>query len=374
LGTADAVAKALPLLEDFSGAVLVLFGADPLFRPETLRMMLSEIAGTNPKLAVLGFEAANPAGYGRLLVEGDQVAGIREEADCSDRERDITLCNSGIMAFDADILRQLLPKVTSDNAKGEFYLTDMVALASDAGEEISLVVCPESEVAGVNTRADLAAVEAEFQRRYREKAMEEGATLVAPETVFLSADTQLGRDVTIEPNVFIGPGVNVGDGTVIRAFCHLESVDIGSNAQIGPFARLRPGTKLADRVKIGNFVELKNAQIDVNSKVNHLSYVGDATLGAAVNIGAGTITCNYDGYAKHRTEIGNGAFIGSNSALVAPVTIGSAAYVGSGSVITKNVPDGALGVGRGRQENRPNWVDRYKKLQAARDKKSGRKD
>jgi bifunctional UDP-N-acetylglucosamine pyrophosphorylase / glucosamine-1-phosphate N-acetyltransferase len=373
-GTADAVSVAMPALEDFNGTVLVLFGADPLMREQTLNVMTSVVGG-GAKLAVLGFHAADPTGYGRLLTtaDGNCVTAIREHADCSAQEREITLCNSGVMAFDSGLLKQLLPRIGNSNAKGEFYLTDIVQLASEAGESVALVTCPESEVQGVNTRAELAAVEAEFQRRYRDKAMAEGATLIAPETVFLSVDTVIGTDVVIEPNVVIGNNVTIGNNVVVHSFCHIENAVIGEGVELGPYARIRPGTNLASKVKIGNFVEIKNAAIEEGAKVNHLSYVGDARVGEGANIGAGTITCNYDGFFKHHTNIGAGAFIGSNSALVAPVSIGDGAYVGSGSVVTRNVEPGALAVARGQQENREGWAARYNKAQSARKKQAAAK-
>lgn len=374
-GTGDAVAKALPALDGFEGTVLVLFGADPLMRQQTLATM-AETVTAGAGMAVLGFNAADPTGYGRLLTseDGKGVLAIREHADCSDAERAITLCNSGVMAFDAQLLRTLLPKIGNDNAKGEYYLTDIVALANEAGSGVALVTCPENEIQGVNTRAELAAVEAEFQRRYRHKAMEEGATLVAPETVYLSADTVIGTDVIIEPHVVIGDNVRIGNDTVIHSFCHIENAVIGEAVELGPYARIRPGTELADGAKIGNFVEIKNASIENGAKVNHLSYVGDARVGENANVGAGTITCNYDGFFKHRTDIGAGAFIGSNSALVAPVKIGDGAYVGSGSVVTRDVAPGALAVARGRQENRDGWAVRYNKMQGERKKAAIKKD
>jgi bifunctional UDP-N-acetylglucosamine pyrophosphorylase / glucosamine-1-phosphate N-acetyltransferase len=374
-GTGDAVAKALPALDGFEGTVLVLFGADPLMRQQTLATM-AETVTAGAGMAVLGFNAADPTGYGRLLTseDGKGVLAIREHADCSDAERAITLCNSGVMAFDAQLLRTLLPKIGKDNAKGEYYLTDIVALANEAGSGVALVTCPENEIQGVNTRAELAAVEAEFQRRYRHKAMEEGATLVAPETVYLSADTVIGTDVIIEPHVVIGDNVRIGNDTVIHSFCHIENAVIGEAVELGPYARIRPGTELADGAKIGNFVEIKNASIENGAKVNHLSYVGDARVGENANVGAGTITCNYDGFFKHRTDIGAGAFIGSNSALVAPVKIGDGAYVGSGSVVTRDVAPGALAVARGRQENRDGWAVRYNKMQGERKKAAIKKD
>ena len=368
-GTGDAVSRAMPLLDHFKGTVLVLFGADPLMRQETLATMTRTIE-QGSRLAVLGFYADDPAGYGRLLTtsDGAGVLAIREHADCSPAERQIKLCNSGVMAFDSDLLRELLPQIGNDNAKGEFYLTDIVALANGAGEKVALVTCPENEIQGVNTRAELAAVEAEFQRRYRLKAMEQGATLIGPETVFLSADTMIGTDVIIEPHVVIGDNVKIGNDVIIHSFCHIENAVIGDEVELGPYARIRPGTELAKQVKIGNFVEIKNASLEQGAKVNHLSYVGDARVGEKANVGAGTITCNYDGYFKHRTDIGAGAFIGSNSALVAPVRIGDGAYVGSGSVVTKDVEAGALAVARGRQENREGWADRYNKVQSERKK------
>jgi bifunctional UDP-N-acetylglucosamine pyrophosphorylase/glucosamine-1-phosphate N-acetyltransferase len=374
-GTGDAVGKALPALEGFSGTVLVLFGAAPLMRQQTLETMTAAMSA-GAGMAVLGFNAADPTGYGRLLTspDGAEVLAIREHADCTDEERKITLCNSGVMAFDADLLRTLLPKIGNNNAKGEYYLTDIVALANEAGARVALATCPENEIQGVNTRAELAAVEAEFQRRYRLKAMEEGATLIAPETVFLSADTVIGTDVIIEPHVVIGDNVRIGDSSVIHSFCHIENAMIGEAVELGPYARIRPGTELASNVKIGNFVEVKNASLEKGAKVNHLSYVGDAHVGEKANVGAGTITCNYDGFFKHRTEIGAGAFIGSNSALVAPVKIGDGAYVGSGSVVTRDVEPGALAVARGRQENRAGWADRYNKVQGERKKAASRKD
>ncbi len=369
-GTGDAVSKALPALQGFEGTILVLFGADPLMTQATLQRMTAAMdAGS--RLAVLGFHAANPDGYGRLLTHASgHVAAIREHAEATDEERMIDLCNSGVMAFDSSLLRTLLPKIGNKNAKGEFYLTDIVSLANSAGELVALATCPEHEIQGVNNRAELAQVEAEFQRRYRAKAMTEGATLISPETVFLSADTVIGTDVVIEPHVVIGQGVSIGDGTVVHSFSHIENASIGENVELGPYARIRPGTQLAQGVKIGNFVEIKNAEIEAGAKVNHLSYIGDARVGKQANVGAGTITCNYDGFFKHRTEIGSGAFIGSNSALVAPVKIGEGAYVGSGSVITRDVEAGALAVARGRQDVREGWAIRYNKIQAARKKKA----
>jgi len=357
LGTADAVKAATPAFEGARGPVLVLYGDTPLLRAETLKAVLGELdAGAD--LVVIGFEAADPTGYGRLLFdEKGRLAGIREEKDASAAERALTLCNSGIMAFrSSEALAGLLSRIGNDNANGEYYLTDAVALARADGLQARIVLSNAEEVLGVNSRAELAVAEAVLQWRLRNAAMANGATLVAPETVFFSYDTAIGRDVTIEPNVTIGPGVTIDDGATIMSFCHLIASQIGPGATVGPFARLRPGAALAKNARVGNFVEIKNSQVAEGAKVNHLTYIGDARIGAKANIGAGTITCNYDGFAKHRTEIGAGAFIGSNSSLVAPVKIGDGAYIGSGSVITKDVPADALAVARPPQEERIGWA------------------
>jgi len=357
LGTADAVKAASPAFEGVDRPVLVLYGDTPLLRTETLKAVLGELdAGAD--VVVIGFEAEDPTGYGRLLFdEHGRLAGIREEKDATPEERALTLCNSGIVAFrSSKTLTALLAQIGNDNAKSEFYLTDAVALARKADLQTRVVLSNGEEVLGVNSRAELATAEAVMQRRLRNAIMANGATLVAPETVFFSYDTSVGRDVTIEPNVVIGPGVTIDDGVTIRAFCHIESAKIGPGATVGPFARLRPGAALAKDAHVGNFVEIKNSDIAEGAKVNHLTYIGDASVGAKANIGAGTITCNYDGFAKHRTEIGAGAFIGSNSSLVAPVKIGDGAYIGSGSVITKDVPADALAVTRAPQEEREGWA------------------
>ena len=357
LGTADAVKAATPAFEGARGPVLVLYGDTPLLRAETLKAVLGELdAGAD--LVVIGFEAADPTGYGRLLFdEKGRLAGIREEKDASAAERALTLCNSGIMAFrSSETVAGLLSRIGNDNANGEYYLTDAVALARADGLQARIVLSNGEEVLGVNSRAELAVAEAVLQWRLRNAAMANGATLVAPETVFFSYDTAIGRDVTIEPNVTIGPGVTIDDGATIMSFCHLIASQIGPGATVGPFARLRPGAALAKNAHVGNFVEIKNSQVAEGAKVNHLTYIGDARIGAKANIGAGTITCNYDGFAKHRTEIGAGAFIGSNSSLVAPVKIGDGAYIGSGSVITKDVPADALAVARPPQEERIGWA------------------
>jgi bifunctional UDP-N-acetylglucosamine pyrophosphorylase / glucosamine-1-phosphate N-acetyltransferase len=360
LGTANAVLAARDAFKTNRGDVIVLYGDTPLIRPETLAKM-REALTTGGDMAVLGFMAQDPAGYGRLIREGNDLKAIREDADASAEERAIRLCNSGVMAFRAGLLPELLDGIGNTNAKGEYYLTDAVGIAVARGLNVRVVEAPEDEVLGVNSRAGLAEAEASLQRRLRNAVMDGGATLMAPETVFLSRDTQIGRDVVIEPNVFFGPGVTVHDGATIRAFSHLEGATVGASATVGPFARLRPGTELGDHVRIGNFVEVKAARIESGAKANHLAYIGDARVGAGANVGAGTIICNYDGTAKHHTDIGAGAFIGSNSALVAPVRIGDGAYVGTGTVVTKDVAPGALAVGRARQVEKPGWVANLKR-------------
>jgi bifunctional UDP-N-acetylglucosamine pyrophosphorylase/glucosamine-1-phosphate N-acetyltransferase len=356
-GTADAVKAAHPALKTFSGQVIVLYGDTPLLRPATLNAIRAELR-SGADLVVIGFEAEEPTGYGRLLLdENGRVTGIREEKDASPLERTLTLCNSGIMGFrSAKMLLGLLDRIDSDNAKGEFYLTDAVALAHGDRLEARMVDSRAEEVLGVNSRSELAAAEAIIQRRLRDEVMANGATLVAPETVFLSHDTTIGKDVVIEPHVVFGERVVIEEGARIRSFCHIEGASIGAGAVVGPFARLRPGAELATGAHVGNFVEIKQAEIGEGAKVNHLTYIGDASVGARANVGAGTITCNYDGFDKHRTEIGAGAFIGSNSSLVAPVKIGEGAYVGSGSVISKDVAPDALSLTRSPQEERPGWA------------------
>ncbi|CUH33051.1 Bifunctional protein GlmU [Jannaschia seosinensis] len=351
LGTAHAVAQARDALAGFEGDVIVLYGDTPFIRPATLESMLAaRTAGAD--VVVLGFEAADPGRYGRLVAQGDRLERIVEAKDASAEELSIRLCNSGVIAADAGVLFSLLDQVGCDNAAGEYYLTDIIALARAGRMSARLVTCPEAETMGVNTRADLAAAEAAFQRRMRDEVMATGATLTAPETVFFAHDTIVGHDVVIEPNVVFGPGVTLEDGAVIRAFSHLEGCRVAGACVVGPYARLRPGTELARGARVGNFVEVKAARIAAGAKLNHLSYVGDADVGARANIGAGTITCNYDGVFKHRTEIGAEAFIGSNTALVAPVRVGAGAMTGSGSVVTEDVPDGALALGRAKQINK----------------------
>ncbi|MEO1319520.1 MAG: bifunctional UDP-N-acetylglucosamine diphosphorylase/glucosamine-1-phosphate N-acetyltransferase GlmU [Pseudomonadota bacterium] len=371
-GTADAVLAAREQIAAHNGPVFVLFADTPLVRPATLDA-LSQSLSDGADVAVLGFEPADPTGYGRILTDaGGNVTAIREHKDATEAERSVRLCNSGVMAFAVSDLLGLLDAIGNDNAKGEFYLTDVVELARARGLKVAATLAPAEDVLGVNSRVQLAEAEAVFQARARHAAMEAGVTMIAPDTVYFSADTVLGRDIILEPNVFFGPGVTLADGVTIRANSHLEGARVGEGAVIGPFARLRPGANLGAKVRIGNFVEVKNVDMGDGAKANHLAYLGDGTVGTAANIGAGTIFCNYDGFRKHRTEIGDEAFVGSNSALVAPVKVGAGAYVGSGSVITKNVPDGALAVARSSQEVRENWAQRFRARMSA--KKAGGKD
>lgn len=357
LGTADAVKSARGKLDAADRPVIVLCGDTPLLRSETIGRVISGACG-DVELAVLGFHAADPTGYGRLVLDrSGHIEAIREDLDASPAERALTLCNSGVIAFRSSRHLELLDEIGNDNSKGEYYLTDIIEIARARGLRSAVVECGEDEVMGVNSRAQLARAEALMQHRLRLRAMEAGATMISPETVYLSADTEIAEDVIIEPHVFFGPGVRVGANAVIRAFSHLEGADIGENASVGPYARLRPGARLETGSRIGNFVEVKNARIETGAKVNHLTYIGDARVGRGANVGAGTITCNYDGAAKHFTDIGAGAFIGSNSALVAPVSIGDGAYVGSGSVITKDVEAGALAVSRARQMQKHGWAE-----------------
>jgi bifunctional UDP-N-acetylglucosamine pyrophosphorylase/glucosamine-1-phosphate N-acetyltransferase len=370
-GTADAVLTAREALAQHKGDVLVLYADTPLLTTDALRRVMGSL-DQGAGIAVLGFEAADPTGYGRLLTDpGAWLMAIREERDASESERRIRLCNSGVMGFRLDDLLGVLGRIGNANAKGEFYLTDTVEIARKGAVRAGVVVCAEEEVLGVNSRDQLAAAEAIFQTRARLSAMREGATLIAPETVWLAYDTKLGRDVIIEPNVFFGPGVSVEDGAEIKANCHIEHSHIGPGARVGPFARLRPGADLGPRVHVGNFVEIKNSTLGEGAKANHLSYVGDGDVGGGANIGAGTIFCNYDGFNKHRTVIGAGAFIGSNSSLVAPVKIGDGAYIGSGSVITKDVAAGALALERSAQEERPGWAAKFRAMMGRRKSKAG---
>jgi bifunctional UDP-N-acetylglucosamine pyrophosphorylase / glucosamine-1-phosphate N-acetyltransferase len=368
-GTAHAVSMAEPHLADFKGKILIVYGDVPLLGAATLRALADAVGDAQP-LAVLGFEATDPTGYGRLIVTGDgRFTAIREELDATPEERAVTLCNSGVMAVDSALLWELLPGIGSNNAKGEFYLTDLPGLAVAAGRELAFRECPEDEVLGVNNRAQLAVIEAALQHRLRRAAMLKGATLVAPETVFLSVDTELGQDVVVEPHVVFASGVKVGNRARIRSFCHIERATIGEAAIVGPFARLRPGATLARDVHVGNFVEIKQAVIDDGAKINHLAYVGDAHVGAAANVGAGAITCNYNGVDKNLTEIGARAFIGTNASLVAPVRVGEGAFVAAGSVVTSDVDPDALYIERGESKIRANWVKRY--FEALRARKAG---
>lgn len=365
LGTAHAVRAAEAALKGFAGDVVVLYGDAPLIRADTVERLFAARADKGG-IAVLGFDAVNPLGYGRLVLAQDgTLARIVEEKEASADEKKITLSNSGIICADAAVLFQLLSMVRNDNAKGEYYLTDIVGLGRSAGFTSHVVLADEADVQGVNARTELAAAEAAYQNRVRRLAMEAGVTLIDPQTVFFSYDTEIAPDVVIEPNVFFGPGVKIASGARIKAFSHIEGAEIGEGAQVGPFARLRPGAKLGVNVKIGNFVEVKNATFGERAQASHLTYVGDADVGARANLGAGTITCNYDGFGKYRTEIGEDAFIGSDTALVAPVKVGARAYTGSGSVITTDVPDGALAVARGRQRDLEGWADKFRAKKAA---------
>ena len=368
-GTADAVLAAREAMAGWQGDTLVLYADTPLITAPTIEKLRGALAA-GAGVAVLGFEAVNPTGYGRLLTDqAGQLVAIREEKDASEAERQVRLCNSGVMAFSMPDTVGVLEAVGNANAKGEYYLTDAVEIARARGAATAVVVCPETEVLGVNARDQLAVAERLYQERARAQAMADGATLIAPETVWFSYDTRIGRDVIVEPNVFFGPGVSVGDNVLIRANCHIEGASIGDGAKVGPFARLRPGAELAQDVHIGNFVEVKNVAMGARSKANHLAYVGDGSVGADANIGAGTIFCNYDGFNKNRTEVGEGAFVGSNSSLVAPVKIGAGAYIGSGSVITKNVSPGSLALERSTQEERPGWAEKFRTMMKRR--KSG---
>jgi len=361
LGTAHAVLAAREAIADGADDLLIAFGDTPLISAATFERLRAPLKA-GAALAVLGFRAADPTGYGRLLVEGDRLVDIREHADASAQVRAITLCNAGVMAFDGHRALEVIEKIDNGNSKREYYLVDAVAIARKMGLEAVVIETSEDEVRGINTKAQLAEAESVMQARLRQAALAAGVTLIAPETVFLAADTTFGNDVTIEPFVVIGPGVTIADGAVIHSFSHIVQASIGKNASVGPYARLRPGTSLGDGARIGNFVETKAAVLEAGVKVNHLSYIGDAHVGANANIGAGTITCNYDGFSKHKTTIGAGAFVGTNSSLVAPVKIGAGAYIGSGSVITKDVPDDAMAVERSPQTNREGGAKRYREM------------
>jgi bifunctional UDP-N-acetylglucosamine pyrophosphorylase/glucosamine-1-phosphate N-acetyltransferase len=366
LGTGHAVRMAEAALAGFAGDAYVLFADTPFIAPATLARMRATRADSADVVA-LGFEAAEPAGYGRMVTgPQDRLERIVEARDATEAELAIRLCNSGLIAADSATLFRLLGKVGNDNAKGEYYLTDVIGLARAEGLNTRVVRCDEAETLGINDRVQLAGAETAFQARARRAAMLAGCGMTAPETVYLSWDTVIGRDVTIEPNVVIGPGVTIADGAWIGAFCHLTDAEIGPRAQVGPFARLRGGVKIGANCKVGNFVEMKNVDFGDGAKASHLTYVGDASVGAGANLGAGTVTCNYDGFAKHRTEIGAGAFIGTNSSLVAPVRIGDNAYVGTGTVVTQDVPDDALALARAPQTNREGMAVKLREKMRAR--------
>jgi bifunctional UDP-N-acetylglucosamine pyrophosphorylase/glucosamine-1-phosphate N-acetyltransferase len=366
LGTGHAVLAAREALAGFDGPAIVLYADTPLITAETVERVF-ETLEAGASVAVLGFEPEDPAAYGRLITDAEgNLDRIVEYKDANAEERAVRLVNSGVVAAQSDLLFDLLDHVGNDNANGEYYLTDIVGLARDRGLKAAVVRADADEVLGVNCRVDLAEAEAAFQARRRKKAMVDGVTLIAPETVFFSWDTSIARDVVVEPNVVFGPGVDIAEDAQIKAHSHLEGATVGAGSVIGPFARLRPGTQLARATKVGNFVETKNTQVAEGAKINHLSYVGDASVGERANIGAGTITCNYDGYEKHRTVIGAGAFIGSNTSLVAPIEIGEGAYTGSGGVITENVPADALALARGTQSVKDGWAARYRAAKSAR--------
>ena len=361
LGTAHAVSQAAPALAGFDGDAVVLYGDTPFISSETLQKMRA--AREKADLVMLAFEAAEPGRYGRMVVEGDRLVRIVEYKDATEAERAITLCNSGVVMAPAPLLLELAGAVSNDNAAGEYYLTDIVALANQRALRASIVTCDEAETLGINTRAELAAAEAAFQGRARAEALASGVAMAAPETVIFAYDTVVGRDAIIEPHVVFAPGVTVESGARIRAFSHLEGCHVSRDAIVGPYARLRPGAELAEGAKVGNFVEIKNAQISAGAKVNHLSYIGDAFVGEGANIGAGTVTCNYDGVMKHHTHIGARAFIGTGTYLVAPVSVGDEAMTATGTVVTRNVEDGALAIGRAEMQVKPGLARRlFEKL------------
>jgi bifunctional UDP-N-acetylglucosamine pyrophosphorylase / glucosamine-1-phosphate N-acetyltransferase len=368
-GTAHAVLAAKSAIARRPDDILVVYGDTPFIQAATLARLRAPLAA-GAALAVVGFRPVDPSGYGRLVVAGGKLVAIREEAEANAGEKAIGLCNGGIMALAGETALAILQRIGDDNRKREFYLTDAVEIARGMNLDAVAVEVEEDEVRGINTKSQLAAAEAVAQQRLRQAALDAGVTLVAPETVFLRADTKFGKDVVVEPYVVFGEKVTVEDGAVIHAFSHVAGAHIGKKASVGPFARLRPGTRLGDGARVGNFVEVKEASLEAGAKANHLSYIDDAAVGADANIGAGTITCNYDGGEKHRTTIGRGAFIGSNSALVAPVEIGDGAYVGSGSVITENVPAGALALGRGRQVVKEGGAARLRSLKSLGKKKA----
>lgn len=366
-GTAHAVQQAKEALAGYDGAVLILYGDTPFVEPETLKRMLDRLDGAGGAgVVVLASTPDDPLKYGRIILgEGDHIAKMVEYKDATDEERAVRLCNSGMMAVRAKDLFRWLDQVGNDNAAGEYYLPDVVNVAAAEGRGAVVIESDPYETAGVNSRAELAHLELDWQRRRREQALQDGATLIDPDSVWFAADTKLGRDVTVEPHVVFGPGVDVADGATIKAFSHIEGATIATKAVIGPFARLRPGAKIGEKAKVGNFVEVKKAVLGPGAKANHLSYIGDADVGADANIGAGTITCNYDGFGKYPTVIGDGAFIGSNTALVAPVSVGAGAIVGAGSVITKDVEADSLAVERNEQKGIAGWAKRFRERMLA---------
>ena len=368
LGTGHAVRQAEQALAGFVGDVLILYGDVPLVTEATMRRMVDRLHGADsPAAVVLGFRPADPGAYGRVIADGDgRIEKMVEYKDASPEERAITLCNSGLMAVRGEDLFGLLNRIGNDNAAGEYYLPDIVMLAASDGRVSAVIETDDGEVAGVNSRAELAAVELAWQQRRRRQAMDDGVSLLAPETVWFSHDTELARDVVVEPNVVFGPGVTVAARATIHAFSHLEGAKVGEGASVGPYARLRPGAVMEKGSRVGNFVEMKKAVLGEGAKANHLTYLGDAEVGAGANIGAGTITCNYDGFFKYKTVIGTGAFIGSNSALVAPVTIGDGAIVGAGSTITADVAADALALVRPPQIEKPGWAGKFKNIMRAR--------
>ena len=370
LGTAHAVLQAEEALRGFEGDILILYGDTPLVEGETMAAMLNRLhAPDAPAVVVVGFRPEDPMAYGRILARDDgTIEKMVEYKDATPEERAVDLCNSGLMAARAEDLFALLRRVGNENAAGEYYLPDIVMLAGEDGRRSAVIEAEPWEMAGVNSRAELALVEGEWQRRRRLKAMADGVTLVAPDTVWFAHDTRIGRDCVIEPNVVFGPGVTIADGVTVRAFSHIEGASIAPGAEIGPYARLRPGAEIGEKAKVGNFVEVKKAKLGKGAKAIHLSYIGDAEVGEAANIGAGTITCNYDGFFKYGTQIGAGAFIGSNTALVAPVSVGAGAIVGAGSVVTKDVAADALAVARGEQKERSGWAVKFREKMLARKK------
>ena len=371
LGTGHAALQAKASLDGFEGDVLVCFADVPMVRAETIAAMLRALHGPDdPACVVLGFRPDDPLAYGRIVAEDGRISKMVEHKDASPAERAINLCNSGLVAARSADLFDLLGRVGNDNAQGEYYLPDVTMIALAQGRRSVVIEAEPWEVAGINSRAELARVERQWQQRRRARAMAEGASLIDPDTVWFSHDTQIGRDVTIEPNVRFGPGAKVADSAMIHAFSDIEGATIGPGASVGPFARLRPGAVLEEGAKIGNFVEMKKAVLGKHAKASHLTYLGDASVGEGANIGAGTITCNYDGYFKYRTVIGAGAFIGSNSALVAPVTIGDGAIVGAGSVVTKDVEPDALALARGEQSAKPGWAKRFREMMGRRKAKA----